>query len=142
MKVPTGIAVHTKSQELELQYDDGVVARLPFEFLRVYSPSAEVKGHAPGQEILQVGKKGVEVTMVEPMGNYALKIAFSDGHDSGLFSWDYLEKLVENQESLWAEYLKKLEAAGASREPSAAPKPAPKKSGCGSHSGGSCGWNS
>ena len=74
MKVPTGIAVHTKSQELELQYDDGVVARLPFEFLRVYSPSAEVKGHAPGQEILQVGKKGVEVTMVEPMGNYALKI--------------------------------------------------------------------
>ena len=137
MKVPTGIALHTKSQELELDYEDGTVAHLPFEFLRVYSPSAEVKGHAPGQEVLQVGKMGIEVTQLEPMGNYALKIVFSDGHDSGVYSWDYLEHLVTNQESLWNDYLERLEKAGASRDPALAPKPAPKKGGCGSHSGNS-----
>ncbi len=139
MKVPTGIALHTKSQELELTYDDGRSVRLPVEFLRVFSPSAEVKGHAPGQEILQVGKKGVELTLVEPMGNYAIKLAFSDGHDSGIYSWDYLEHLVENRETLWEDYLKKLEQAGASREPD--PKAAvAKKGGCGGgHGGNTCG---
>lgn len=139
MKVPTDIVLHTRSRELELTYEDGVVAHLPFEFLRVYSPSAEVKGHAPGQEVLQVGKKNVEVTQLEPMGNYALKIVFSDGHDSGLYSWDYLEQLVNNQEKLWQEYLEKLVAAGASREPVAGQTTSGAKHSCGSHAGKTCG---
>ena len=121
-----------------LSYEDGTVARLSYEFLRVHSPSAEVTGHGPGQDVLQVGKKHVEIEMLEPIGNYALKIAFSDGHDSGLYSWDYLEKLVANQDRVWKEYLNKLEAAGASCEPSANDKPVQKNT-CGSHSGHSCG---
>ncbi|MDY3114940.1 MAG: DUF971 domain-containing protein [Sutterella sp.] len=140
MKIPSNIVLHKKSRELELSYEDGVVARLPFEFLRVYSPSAEVKGHAPGQEVLQVGKKNVDVTGLEPMGNYALKIVYSDGHDSGLYSWDYLEDLITHYDELWADYLDRLEKAGASREPSAQEKVTPKPShGCG---GGSCGCHS
>lgn len=140
MKIPSNIVLHKKSRELELSYEDGVVARLPFEFLRVYSPSAEVKGHAPGQEVLQVGKKNVDVTGLEPMGNYALKIVYSDGHDSGLYSWDYLEDLITHYDELWADYLDRLEKAGASREPSAQEKVTSKLShGCG---GGSCGCHS
>ncbi len=140
MKIPSNIVLHKKSRELELSYEDGVVARLPFEFLRVYSPSAEVKGHAPGQEVLQVGKKNVDVTGLEPMGNYALKIVYSDGHDSGLYSWDYLEDLITHYDELWADYLDRLEKAGASREPSAQEKVTSNPShGCG---GGSCGCHS
>lgn len=117
MKTPTDITVHSASRVLELTYEDGRRFRLPFEFLRVYSPSAEVRGHGPGQETLQVGKREVLITGVEPVGHYAVKPVFSDGHDSGIFSWDYLYELGENHDGLWAEYLAQLEAAGASRDP-------------------------
>lgn len=117
MKTPTEITVHSASRVLELAYDDGRRFRLAFEFLRVYSPSAEVRGHGPGQETLQVGKRDVLVTGVEPVGHYAIKPVFSDGHDSGIYAWDYLYELGENLEGLWAEYLEQIEAAGASRDP-------------------------
>ncbi|MGE5665603.1 MAG: gamma-butyrobetaine hydroxylase-like domain-containing protein [Betaproteobacteria bacterium] len=117
MKTPTEITVHSASRVLELAYEGGRRFRLPFEFLRVYSPSAEVRGHGPGQETLQVGKRDVLITGVEPVGHYAIKPVFSDGHDSGIFAWDYLYELAENYEGLWAEYLAQLEAAGASRDP-------------------------
>ena len=114
---PTDIVLHQQSRELEIVFGDGGHYRMPFEFLRVYSPSAEVRGHGPGQEVLQVGKKNVNVTELEPVGSYALQIVFDDGHDSGLYSWEYLKLLGENQEKMWQEYLQKIEAAGASREP-------------------------
>lgn len=101
---------------MEVTFSDGKVFRLPFEFLRVYSPSAEVRGHGPGQEVLQAGKKTVEVLALEPVGSYAVQPTFSDGHSTGIYSWDYLYHLGENQDSMWKEYLAKLEAAGASRE--------------------------
>ncbi len=104
------------SRVLELGYADGVVHRLPFELLRVYSPSAEVQGHGPGQEVLQTGKREVTITQLEPVGNYAVQPAFSDGHDSGIFSWDYLYELGSQQASLWADYEARLAAAGADRD--------------------------
>lgn len=116
---PTEIKLHRQSRELEMAFDDGSVFRLPCEFLRVYSPSAEVRGHGPGQEVLQVGKKDVEITGIEPVGSYAVQLIFSDGHDSGLYSWDYLYNLGRHQEAMWQRYLERMAAAGASREPGA-----------------------
>ena len=101
---------------LEIAFADGRTFRLPYEFLRVHSPSAEVRGHGPGQEVLQVGKRLVEIRSLEPVGSYAVQPQFSDGHSTGIYSWDYLYELGENQERLWSEYLQKLEQAGASRE--------------------------
>lgn len=113
---PTNITLHAGSRVLELEYGDEQTFRLPFEFLRVYSPSAEVRGHGPGQETLQVGKKDVTITALQPIGYYAVQPVFSDGHTSGIYSWEYLYELGVNQERMWAEYLAALEAAGASRE--------------------------
>ncbi|WP_183969906.1 gamma-butyrobetaine hydroxylase-like domain-containing protein [Quisquiliibacterium transsilvanicum] len=113
---PTSIVVHRQSRVLEIEFDQGSAFRLPFELLRVYSPSAEVRGHGPGQEVLQIGKRGVDIVALEPVGNYAVQPRFSDGHATGLYSWDYLYWLGVNQETLWNDYLKRLEAAGASRE--------------------------
>jgi DUF971 family protein len=115
---PTEIKLHQKSRALEIAFADGKVFRLTCEFLRVFSPSAEVRGHGPGQEVLQVGKRDVEITAIEPVGSYAVKLVFSDGHDTGLYSWDYLYELGEKQESSWRSYLARLEQAGASRGPS------------------------
>jgi DUF971 family protein len=114
---PTEIKLHQKSRILEIAFDDGARFSLPCEYLRVFSPSAEVRGHGPGQEVLQVGKRDVEIKEIEPVGNYAVKLAFSDGHDTGLYSWEYLHELGEKQESSWKSYLKRLEEAGASRDP-------------------------
>ena len=101
---------------MEIAFDDGKTFRLPYEYLRVHSPSAEVRGHGPGQEVLQTGKKSVEIRSMEPVGSYAVQPQFSDGHATGIYSWDYLYELGQNQEKLWKEYLAKLQAAGASRE--------------------------
>jgi DUF971 family protein len=114
--IPTNLIVHETSKVLELQYENGKSYRLPFEFLRVYSPSAEVRGHGPGQEILQTGKRDVSITNLEPVGHYAIKPIFSDGHDSGLYSWDYLYDLCENQEGLWKDYLQRCDEAGVDRD--------------------------
>ena len=114
--VPTEIKLHQTSRVLELVYPDGRSFRLPCEFLRVYSPSAEVRGHGPGQEVLQLGKKDVQITAIEPVGTYAVKLVFSDGHDTGLYSWDYLFEIGRNQEALWQRYLERLREAGASRD--------------------------
>ena len=116
MPTPTEITLHQKSCELEIAFDDDTRYRLPFEFLRVNSPSAEVRGHGPGQEVLQIGKQEVLINDLQPVGSYALKIIFDDGHDTGLYTWDYLQQLGKHQEELWRDYLDKLEAAGASRE--------------------------
>ncbi len=113
---PTDITLHAASRVLEIAFDDGAVFKLPFEFLRVYSPSAEVRGHGPGQETLQVGKRDVTITRLDPVGYYAVQPVFSDGHSSGIYSWTYLHELGRDQERLWAEYLAQLEAAGASRD--------------------------
>lgn len=114
---PTEIKLHQQSRQLEIHFDNGEHFLLPTEFLRVFSPSAEVKGHGPGQETLQAGKKGVNITNIEPVGAYAVKLTFTDGHDTGLYSWDYLYDLGIHQEALWQDYLQRLQAAGLSREP-------------------------
>lgn len=114
---PEGIQLHTRSRELELSYPGGESFRLSCEFLRVMSPSAEVKGHGPGQEVLQVGKLNVAITAIRPVGNYALQLVFDDGHDSGLYSWDYLHTLCRDRDHLWQTYLDELSEAGASRDP-------------------------
>jgi DUF971 family protein len=114
--VPTEIRLHQKSRLMEIGFADGRTFRLSYEFLRVYSPSAEVRGHGAGQEVLQTGKREVEVRTLEPVGSYAVQPAFSDGHATGIYSWEYLYHLGENQDRLWAEYLAKLNNAGASRE--------------------------
>jgi DUF971 family protein len=133
---PTEITLHAQSRVLEIAYSDGRVFRLPFEFLRVFSPSAEVKGHGPGQETLQVGKRDVTITHLEPVGHYAVQPVFSDGHASGIFSWAYLYELGSTQDELWRGYLARLQAAGASRDPddprNAALQPASGPS-CGHH---------
>ncbi|THF64767.1 DUF971 domain-containing protein [Pseudothauera nasutitermitis] len=131
--LPTAITLHRGSRVLEIAFADGSTFRLPFEFLRVYSPSAEVRGHGPGQEVLQQGKRDVEVLGLEPVGNYALKPSFSDGHDSGLYSWDYLYDLGRRQDALWQEYLARLEREGGTRDPAQLPPPAPRGGGCGHH---------
>ena len=113
---PTGITLHQKSRVMEVTFSDGKSFRLSYEFLRVHSPSAEVRGHGPGQEVLQTGKRGVEIRSMEPVGSYAVQPVFSDGHATGIYSWDYLYELGENQEALWAQYLEKLATAGASRD--------------------------
>jgi DUF971 family protein len=113
---PTEIKLHQKSRELEIHFNDGQEFRLSCEFLRVHSPSAEVRGHGPGQEVLQVGKKNVEITAIDPVGSYAVKLVFSDGHDTGLYSWDFLHDLGVNQASYWQTYLKRIDTAKASRE--------------------------
>jgi DUF971 family protein len=115
--LPTEIKLHQVSHVLEIAFNDGTRFKLPYEFLRVYSPSAEVRGHGPGQEVLQIGKKNIEVKGVEPVGSYAVQLTFSDGHDTGLYSWDYLHELGENYVELWDRYMNRMEAAGASREP-------------------------
>lgn len=117
---PTDIKLHQKSRVLELSFDDGSHFRLPCEYLRVYSPSAEVRGHAPGQEVLQVGKENVNVTNIEPVGTYAVCLHFDDGHSTGIYSWDWLHYLGLNQERLWGEYLERLARAGYARAPKAA----------------------
>ena len=114
---PTEIKLHQQSRELEIAFDEGSVFKLPCEFLRVYSPSAEVRGHGPGQEVLQVGKKDVNIVRIEPIGTYAVALVFSDSHDTGIYSWDYLYELGRNYITLWDAYLKRMEEAGASREP-------------------------
>lgn len=120
--VPTGVVIHAVSHVLELQYADGKSYRVPFELLRVYSPSAEVRGHGPGQETLQTGKRGVTIVSLEPVGNYALQPTFSDGHSTGIYSWDLLYELATQQDALWRQYLEKLAAAGIDRD---APMSAP-----------------
>lgn len=131
MITPTEITLHQQTRALEIAFDDGARFRLPYEFLRVYSPSAEVRGHGPGQEVLQVGKMNIGVTGVEPVGTYALKIIFDDGHDNGLYTWEYLRELGKYQEAMWHEYLAKMEAACASREPGLNQKIAEAPKSCG-----------
>jgi DUF971 family protein len=114
--LPRDITVHQQSRLLEVSFSDGAKFRIPFELMRVYSPSAEVQGHGPGQEVLQTGKREVDVVALEPVGNYAVQPTFSDGHATGIYSWEYLYFLGGNQERLWAEYLEKLKQAGASRD--------------------------
>ena len=116
-RVPTEIKLHQRSKVMEITFSDGVSFRLPYEFLRVHSPSAEVRGHGPGQEVLQAGKRDVEIRSLEPVGSYAVQPSFSDGHATGIYSWDYLHYLGENQERLWREYLEKLKTANATRDP-------------------------
>ena len=127
---PTSLTVHQASRVLEVGFDDGSCFRLPFELLRVYSPSAEVQGHGPGQEVLQTGKRDVQIVSLEPVGHYAVQPRFSDGHESGIFSWDYLHFLGTQQVALWAKYEERLAAAGVERD-----RPMPPKAGaaCGSH---------
>ena len=118
---PIDIKLHQVSRMLEVSFSDDKRFELSFELLRVYSPSAEVRGHGPGQEVLQVGKREVGISALEPVGNYAVQPTFSDGHNTGIFSWDYLYWLGSESDKLWAEYLARMQAAGASREPGAVP---------------------
>src|SRR5882724_10230149 len=113
---PTAITVHQQSRVLEIAFADGAEFRIPFELMRIYSPSAEVQGHGPGQEVLQTGKREVELTALEPVGNYAVQPTFSDGHDTGIFSWDYLYFLGTEQDRLWADYERRLREAGIDRD--------------------------
>jgi DUF971 family protein len=112
---PTDIKLHQKSRVLEVSFEDGSHFKLPCEFLRVYSPSAEVRGHGPGQEVLQLGKENVNITAIEPVGNYAICLHFDDGHSTGIYSWDWLHHLGTQQTELWKSYLGKLESAGHKR---------------------------
>ena len=128
--IPTEIKLHQKSHMLELAYESGESYQLSCEFLRVFTPSAEARGHGPGQETLQTGKRMVEILRIEPVGTYALRLVFSDGHDSGLYSWDLLYNLGQHQEELWSDYLKQIESQGLSRDIDTTSRPA---------SGGSCG---
>jgi DUF971 family protein len=127
---PTDITVHSQSRVLEVAFSDGARFRIPFELMRIYSPSAEVQGHGPGQEVLQTGKREVDLVALEPVGNYAVQPTFSDGHDTGIFSWDYLYFLGSQQDKLWADYEKRLTQAGVARDAAM-----PEKGGhaCGSH---------
>ena len=113
---PTALTVHSQSRVLEVGFSDGKTFRIPFELMRVYSPSADVQGHGPGQEVLQTGKRDVLLTALEPVGNYAVQPTFSDGHDSGLFSWEYLYFLGSQEEKLWVDYEARVAAAGVSRD--------------------------
>ena len=127
---PTALTVHSQSRVLEIAFSDGAAFRIPFELMRIYSPSAEVQGHGPGQEILQTGKREVGVVELEPIGNYAVKPVFSDGHESGLFTWDYLYHLGNDESRLWADYERRLQAAGVDRD---APMVVAGGHGCSSH---------
>jgi DUF971 family protein len=127
---PEALTLHGQSKVLEIGFADGAHFRIPFELMRVFSPSAEVQGHGPGQEVLQTGKREVTVIGLEPVGHYAVKPTFSDGHDSGLFSWEYLYFLGSEQAALWAQYENRLKAAGSSRD---AAMPNSAGSACGHH---------
>ena len=127
---PQSITVHGQSRVLEVSFADGAMFRIPFELMRIYSPSAEVQGHVPGQEVLQTGKRGVELDALDPVGNYAVQPRFSDGHDTGIFSWDYLYFLGSREKDLWAQYTARLQAAGVDRD---AAMPVPAGHGCASH---------
>jgi DUF971 family protein len=127
---PLAMTVHSQSRVLEVAFSDGAGFRIPFELMRVYSPSAEVRGHGPGQEVLQTGKRMVELDALEPVGNYAVQPVFSDGHDTGIFTWDYLYFLGSQQEQLWADYNKRLAAAGVERD---APMAEKAPAACASH---------
>ena len=116
-QTPSAIQLHSRSRQLELEYDSGERYSLSCEYLRVYSPSAEVLGHGPGQEVLQTGKMNVAITAIKPVGNYALQLVFDDGHDTGLYSWRYLYELCQGQEAKWQTYVDRLAKAGASRDP-------------------------
>jgi DUF971 family protein len=113
---PTDIKLHQQSRVMEIAFDNGRRFELPYEYLRVYSPSAEVRGHGPGQEVLQIGKKNVGIAEIEPVGRYAVRPTFSDGHNTGIYSWDYLFMLGDKQRELWQQYLDDMKKAGASRE--------------------------
>ncbi len=127
---PESITLHGASKVLEVGFSDGKTFCIPFELMRIYSPSAEVQGHGPGQEVLQTGKRDVAIVALEPVGNYAVQPTFSDGHDTGIFSWDYLYLLGAKEAELWAEYNARLQAAGVGRDD---PMPEKAASGCGSH---------
>jgi DUF971 family protein len=127
---PEDITAHSTSRVLEVKFSDGATFRIPFELMRVYSPSAEVKGHGAGQEVLQTGKRNVGLLDIEPVGNYAIKPTFTDGHDSGLFTWEYLYFLGAEHDTLWADYEKRLADAGVTRD---TPMPI-----TASHAGGAC----
>lgn len=127
---PMALTVHSQSRILEIAFSDGAEFKIPFELMRIYSPSAEVQGHGPGQEVLQTGKRDINVAELEPVGNYAVKPVFSDGHESGIFSWDYLYFLGSEQDRLWADYATRLAAAGVERD---APMPGKAGHGCASH---------
>lgn len=130
--LPTEITLHQKSRRLELAFDNGERFELTCEFLRVFTPSAEARGHGPGQETLQTGKRDVDIVRIEPVGQYAIKPVFSDGHDSGLYSWDLLYSLCRHRDELWQSYLDQLQASGASRDPEKCPAPVPRPPpGCG-----------
>ena len=128
--IPTALTVHSQSRMLEISFSDGASFKIPFELMRVYSPSAEVQGHGPGQEVLQTGKREVTVVELEPIGNYAVKPVFSDGHESGLFTWDYLYRLGADQGGLWEDYHRRLLAAGVGRD---SPMAVAGGHGCSSH---------
>jgi DUF971 family protein len=127
---PVAITAHSQSRVLEISFSDGAAFRLPFELMRIYSPSAEVQGHGPGQEVLQTGKREVELVALEPVGNYAVKPVFSDGHESGIYSWDYLYQLGREQDALWSAYQRRLQAAGVDRD---APMAVAGGHGCSTH---------
>ena len=127
--IPSEIKLHQKSRLLEIAYESGERYKLDFEYLRVYTPSAEARGHGPGQETLQTGKRNVDIERIEPVGTYAVRFVFSDGHDSGLYSWDLLYNLGKHHNELWQEYLKQIDAQGLSRDIDTTSRP----------SGGSCG---
>lgn len=127
--IPSEIKLHQKSRLLEISYESGERYMLDFEYLRVFTPSAEARGHGPGQETLQTGKRNVTIDRIEPVGTYALRLVFSDGHDSGLYSWDLIHNLGKHQEELWQEYLNQIESQGLSRDIDTSSRPA----------GGSCG---
>lgn len=129
--VPTEIKLHQKSRVFEISFEGCGAFELSYEFLRVFTPSAEARGHGAGQETLQVGKRDVDILSIEPVGNYAIKPIFSDGHDTGLYSWDILYNLCLNRDTLWQAYLDQLEAEGASRDPAAYPPPVRKPATCG-----------
>ena len=113
---PLTISLHKQSKFLEIVYDDGASFKLPCEYLRVFSPSADVKGHGPGQEVLQTGKETVNISKIEPVGNYAVRLVFDDGHETGLYTWDYLYQLGQNQKSNWENYLLALNKSGYKRQ--------------------------
>lgn len=127
---PTGLTVHQQSRVLEIAFDDGASFRIPFELMRVYSPSAEVQGHGPGQEVLQHGKREVQIDAIAPVGHYAVQPRFSDGHESGIFTWEYLYFLGSQQADLWRQFEARLQAAGVDRD---AAMPAPGGHGCSHH---------
>ena len=131
--IPTALTLHKASRSLEISFDDLGCVSLSCEFLRVHSPSAEVRGHGQGQEILQTGMRAIEITAIEPVGNYAIRPVFSDGHDSGIYSWDFLHSLCSEHEQLWQIYLKRLEAAGFTHDSGRDTPMVKQGAGCASH---------